>query len=206
MARAAKKTAIKRSFHQELVLNRWMLGFFNVENLQGLKQRLGEERHEGIAADGQTLFFHELIHGLFKPNLVPETDLRRYDLNIVMHWQAITLQRNKVEGYELRMKYFQYLSLLFTEVYLDWYFNKRQELLDGLNNEMADYRGEAGAEPFRDFVATDLNKIAFWNATGSGKTLLLHVNIRQYLHYFQAGRTNIYPDKIILLTRHLMKG
>lgn len=202
MARAAKKTAIKRSFHQELVLNRWMLGFFNVENLQGLKQRLGEERHEGIADDGQTLFFHELMHGLFNPDLVPETDLRRYDLNIVMHWQAITLHRNKVEGHELRMKYFQYLSLLFTEVYLDWYFNKRQELLDGLNDEMADYREEVGSEPFRDFVATDLNKIAFWNATGSGKTLLLHVNICQYLHYFQAGRTDTYPDKIILLTPH----
>ena len=33
-----------------------------------------------------------------------------------------------------------------------------------------------------------------------GKTLLLHVNIRQYLHYFQAGRSDHYPSKIILLT------
>ncbi|MGP3056688.1 DEAD/DEAH box helicase family protein [Serratia marcescens] len=98
------------------------------------------------------------------------------------------------------MKYFQYLSLLFTEIYLDWYFNKRQELLDGLNDEMAIYRKESGAEPFQDFDVDDLNKIAFWNATGSGKTLLLHVNIRQYLHYFQAGRNDYYPSKIILLT------
>ncbi|HIE0647258.1 TPA: DEAD/DEAH box helicase family protein [Serratia marcescens] len=98
------------------------------------------------------------------------------------------------------MKYFQYLSLLFTEIYLDWYFNKRQELLDGLNDEMAIYRKEDGAEPFQDFDVDDLNKIAFWNATGSGKTLLLHVNIRQYLHYFQAGRNDYFPSKIILLT------
>jgi hypothetical protein len=28
----------------------------------------------------------------------------------------------------------------------------------------------------------------------------LHVNIRQYLHYFQAGRSDHFPDKIILLT------
>ena len=34
------------------------------------------------------------------------------------------------------MKYFQYLSLLLTELYLDWYFNRRQDLLDGLNEEM----------------------------------------------------------------------
>ena len=199
--KAAKKTAAKkRSFHQELVLNRWMLRFFNVENLGGLKQRLGDDRFEGIDEDGQTKFFHELSRGLFDPNLIPATDLRRYDLNVVAHWQAITAQRNIREGHELQMKYFQYLSLLFTELYLDWYFNRRQQLLDGLNEEMARYRNEAGAEPFRDFDANDLNKIAFWNATGSGKTLLLHVNIKQYLHYFQAGHGNHYPDKIILLT------
>ena len=137
---------------------------------------------------------------MFDPNKVPEADLRRYDLNVVAHWQAITAQRNKLEGHELQMKYFQYLSLLFTELYLDWYFNHLQDLLDGLNEEMTRYRAETGAEPFRDFEADDLNKIAFWNATGSGKTLLLHVNIRQYLHYFQAGRSDHYPSKIVLLT------
>lgn len=200
MAKAPQKQQKKRSFHQELVLNRWMMRFFNVEGLAGLKQRLGEDRHEGIAEDGQTLFFHELVRGLFNPNLVPETDLRRYDLHIVSHWQAITQQRNKLEGFTLQMKYFQYLSLLFTELYLDWYFNKPQQLLDGLNEEMASYRQEQGAEPFQDYIASDLNKIAFWNATGSGKTLLLHINIRQYLHYFANGKAGVYPDKIILLT------
>src|SRR5690606_28712470 len=158
MARAAKPKAKKRSFHQELVLNRWMLGFFNVEDLRGLKQRLGEDRHEGLAEDGQTLFFHELVRGLFNPNRVSEADLRRYDLHIVNHWQAITQQRNQREGHELQMKYFQYLSLLFTELYLDWYFNRRQVLLNGLNEAIAVYRQEDGAEPFRDFEADDLNK------------------------------------------------
>ena len=200
MAAAKKTKAQKRSFHQELVLNRWVLGFFQGGTLAALKARLGDARFEGLDEDGQTKFFHELIRGLFDPNKVPEADLRRYDLNVVAHWQAITDQRNKLEGFELQMKYFQYLSLLFTELYLDWYFNRRQELLDGLNEEMVRYRLEAGAEPFRDFEADDLNKIAFWNATGSGKTLLLHVNIKQYLHYFQAGVSDHYPDKIILLT------
>ena len=197
---ATRSGAKKRSFHQELVLNRWMLGLFHGGTLGALKLRLGDDRFEGVDEDGQTKFFHELTRGLFDPNLVPEADLRRCDLNIVAHWQAITVQRNKLEGHELQMKYFQYLSLLFTEIYLDWYFNNRQALLDGLNDEMARYRAEAGAEPFRDFEADDLNKIAFWNATGSGKTLLLHVNIQQYLHYFQAARDDHYPSKIILLT------
>lgn len=195
-----KKQTKTRSFHQELVLNRWVLGFFQGGSLAALKECLGNDRFEGIDEDGQTQFFHELTRGLFDPNKVPEADLRRYDLNLVAHWQAITAQRNKQEGHELQMKYFQYLSLLFTELYLDWYFNRRQDLLDGLNEEMARYRTEQGAEAFRDFEADDLNKIAFWNATGSGKTLLLHVNIKQYLHYFQAGRSDHPPDKIILLT------
>lgn len=177
-----------------------MLTFFNTEKLADLKLRLGDGRHEGIDDDGQSKFFHELMRGLFNPNLIAEADLRRYDLNIVGYWKQITAERNKLEGHELQLKYFQYLSLLFSEIYLDWYFNKRQALLDGVNEQMARYREEKGAEPFRDFTADDLNKVAFWNATGSGKTLLLHVNIKQYLNYFQAGHADAHPDKIILLT------
>lgn len=190
--------AKKRSFHQELVLHRWMMGFFQGGNLAALKLRLGDDRHEGIDDDGQTLFFHELTRNLFNVDRISESDLRRYDLNIVRYWQRITEQRNKLEGSALQMKYFQYLSLLFTEIYLDWFFNHRQELLDGLNDELKTYLSDGG-ELFQPFVADDLNKVAFWNATGSGKTLLLHVNVLQYLHYFQNGSAT-YPDKIILLT------
>src|SRR5690554_2180631 len=127
----AQKTG-KRSFHQELVLNRWMLQFFNTDKLAGLTLRLGEGRHEGIDEDGQTKFFHELMRGLFNPNRLADTELRRYDLNIVRYWQEITAERNKLEGHELQMKYFQYLSLPFSEIYLDWYFNKPQAHLDSL--------------------------------------------------------------------------
>jgi hypothetical protein len=38
------------------------------------------------------------------------------------------------------MKFFQFLSLLFTEIYLDWYFNHRQQLLDGLNQALQTYK------------------------------------------------------------------
>ncbi len=192
---------MSRSFHHELVLNHFMMSFFNGGNLLALKNRLGEDRHEGIEEDGQSGFFHALQHDLFQPDLINQQDLRRYDLNIVQHWNAITAQRNKIEGTVLNMKYFQYLSLLFTEIYLDWYFNQRQQLLDGLNKGMQTYNdGQEADHRFQSFDGDELNKLAFWNATGSGKTLLLHVNIHQYLHYFQSGQKNVYPDKIILLT------
>jgi len=169
--------AAKRSFHVELVLNQWMMGFFKGGSLYALKNQLGEDRHEGIEDDGQTGFFHELHQNLFEVDRISEQTLRRYDLNIVGHWNAITEQRNKVEGVVLNIKYFQYLSLLFTEIYLDWYFNHRQQLLDGLNDRLQVYNSEQEAEHhFQRFEADELNKLAYWNATGSGKTLLLHVN------------------------------
>ena len=201
-----KETNSKLSFHKQLVLNRFMFHFFKDGTLQGLKNRLGEARFEGIHEDGQSLFFHELSNYLFEVDLIDLDELRRYDLNIVQHWQQITEHRNRKEDTVLNMKYFQYLSLLFTEVYLDWYFNRKQQLLDGLNSELAAYNAENDkttkdrANQFKSYILDDLNKLAYWNATGSGKTLLLHVNILQYLHYFQNGNTYHYPDKIILLT------
>lgn len=189
-----------RSFHQDLVLHRWMMGFFKNASLAALKDVLGEDRYEGIDSEGQTLFYYQLARNVFDATRITELELRRYDIQIARHWTAITERRNLREGHVLQMKYFQYLSLLFTEIYLDWYFHRKQQLLDGLNTELAAYGKEKGAEHFLPYDADDLNKIAFWNATGSGKTLLLHVNIRQYLHYFQNGKVDHYPSKIILLT------
>lgn len=202
MAKApSAKVTKKMTFHQQLVLNRWLMSFFKGEALQALKLRLGDESSQGIDEDGQSLFFYQLTHNLFEIDLISEADLRRYDLNIVSHWQAITEKRNKLEGHLFNMTYFQYLSLLFTEIYLDYYFNKPQALLDGLNQTLTAYNEQApDSEKFEKYLADDLNKLAYWNATGSGKTLLLHINIKQYLHYFQQGNVHYYPDNIILLT------
>lgn len=45
----------------------------------------------------------------------------------------------------------------------------------------------------------DLNKVGFWVATGSGKTLLMHINILQYQHYLNlhGGKA---VNRVILLT------
>ena len=101
-----------RTFHQDLILNQWALSLFNQNDLAQFKQRLGDQ--EGINQDGQTQYFHALQWQLFDSDKISVTDLRRYDLNIVQHWQQITEQRNKIEGHILNLKYFQYLSLLFS--------------------------------------------------------------------------------------------
>ena len=181
----SKGQKMKRTFHDNLILNRYLLSLFNQDNLEKFKQRLGDDRFEGIDNDGQTKFFHELTGGqLFQTDLISENDLRRYDLNIVKHWQQITEHRNKAEGHILKLKYFQYLSLLFTEIYLDFYFNRPNELLNQLNEQLVLLKENDNAFPDFDlYELSDLNKLAFWNATGSGKTLLMHANILQYQHY-----------------------
>ncbi|MCX8028765.1 MAG: DEAD/DEAH box helicase family protein [Brevinematales bacterium] len=45
------------------------------------------------------------------------------------------------------------------------------------------------------FTKNDLKKLAFWMATGSGKTLIMHINYYQFLEYKLFS-----PDNIILIT------
>jgi len=48
--------------------------------------------------------------------------------------------------------------------------------------------GEPQDEPFTE---PDLTKLAYWMATGSGKTLILHLNYHQFLHYNKEPLDNI---------------
>ena len=49
-------------------------------------------------------------------------------------------------------------------------------------------------------VTGQLNKLAFWSATGSGKTLIMHANILQYQHYIEKHGLRRDLNRIILLT------
>lgn len=195
--------AQKESFHNLLVLNTWILKMFQGGTFASLKERLANPAWEGVRRSGNSEYFYQLTNFLVdEANSIPRDKLEKYDLNILSSWDDITEARNRKEDSVLNLKYFQYLSLLFTEIYLDWYFNRNDELVSALNNELNTFnQNHTDNECFLPYSGDELNKIAFWNATGSGKTLLLHINIKQYLHYFQEknGR-NKWPDKIILLT------
>ena len=109
--------------------------------------------------------------------------------------------------------YFQYLALLFTEIYLDRYFHDRDKLIISLNdfletnastwqltagNASGRRRKKATIEIER-FGEGELNKLSYWMATGSGKTLLMHCHIRQYLHYLGKSGKRQDLNRIILL-------
>jgi superfamily II DNA or RNA helicase len=100
-----------------------------------------------------------------------------------------TLWLNAGRDRPIEWKYYQWLSLLFTEVYLDRYFRDPTALLDSLNHFVQRFNAHwAGqkvpmATGITPYTAEELNKLCLQNATGSGKTLLMHVNYRQFAHY-----------------------
>ena len=186
-------------FHGMLVLAQWARSFFDGERFDRLQAALNRGDLEGIDAEtGHTRFFCAMTGGfLFNMNRVDIKTFGEYDKNIVRHWARITEKRN-LQGAKVEMKYFQYLSLLVTELYLDWYFNRKADLINEITGRIASYNQEHPRNEIATLEESDLNKVAFWEATGAGKTLLLHVNILQYLEY--AEKSGNKPDRIIVLT------
>jgi Type III restriction enzyme, res subunit len=190
-------------FADQLVLARWALQQLGVEDFDRLSTILRAPELEGWASDGGTHFVHQLIARLPKYSsgrALSDDQLRTYDSNIVAHWKHITRKRNLL-GPTLYPLYFQYLSLLVTEFYLERYFHNRADLLAALNQAADEFNREASKrQQVEPFAESDLNKIAFWMATGSGKTLLMHCHIRQYLHYLSKAGQRQELNRIILLT------
>lgn len=192
--------SVPLKFDQRLVLNQWMLSLFEVDNSGQLAEMLKDSSLEGFDEDNISLFHHRLATRLFERHKLSAQQLLEYDQNIVRHWQAITEKRNMV-GHLLYPKYFQYLSLLFTELYLDHYFHNPAKLLADLNGHVAEFNADKlQSDQIEPYEAEQLNKLAFWNATGSGKTLLMHINIRQYQHYQARYGRGRELNRIILLT------
>ena len=187
-------------FDKKLVLNMWILNLFEAKDFEQLANGLKDPAHEGLDEDNISRFHYVLSGRLFQRKELTSDILLAYDQNIVRHWKTITERRN-MDGQILQMKYFQYLSLLFTEIYLDRYFRDMDRLLLDLNNFVDQFNDEkADRDTIDHFVPEDLNKLAFWSATGSGKTLLMHMNILQYQHYLKIHNKERSMNRIILLT------
>jgi len=195
-----RRAAQRVPFSQRLALQSWLLAQFDAPRLETLAEQLRDPALETIGEDGVSLFHKQLAVRLYKSERLNRDVLLGYDENIVRHWRRITDKRNR-SGHTLQLKYFQYLALLFTEIYLDRYFRDPAGLLTELNEFLAEFNAEL---PARDqvppFQAEQLNKLAFWNATGSGKTLLMHVNLLQYQHYLALLGNERDLNRIILLT------
>ena len=144
---------------------------------------------EGFDPEGRSYAFARLAARSDLPEGM-KNSLERYDDNIRVHLAAMNAGRSE----PVTLRYFQYLAALYAEIYLDRYCHNRDALLRSLNDFA---RSQSGR--YEQFHAVDLSKLAFWMATGSGKTLLLHLNYRQFLHYNRThGGSSL--DNILLIT------
>lgn len=211
--RAKKNETPPLKFDEKLVLNQWMLSLFEVSSFDKLAENLKLLELEGLDENNVHKFLHQMKL-LWEYEEFPGDTLLGYDQNIVKH----TLKLSEKRSEPLRWKYFQYLSLLFTEIYLDRFFRDPERLLSALrsfqNSVFSVQRGqlvrrdssfaELNTESLKTenwlYEPQDLRKLAFWNATGSGKTLLMHVNILQYQHYLRLHGKEKELNRIILLT------
>ena len=204
-ARASRKKP-QVPFAHKLVLNQWVLSLFKVKHFGDLADHLRNEVLEGLDENNIHYFHHALTAQLFNLTELPTELLLEYDQNIVRHTHRLN-ERRVTRGEEpIIWKYFQYLTLLFSEIYLDRYFRDPKALLKELNAQVtvcnAD-KSEADHIPAFDETTEawpQLNKLAFWMATGSGKTLLMHANILQYRHALTRSGRNRELNRILLLT------
>lgn len=196
MAKKTKKQEVEGRLNDSLVLNRYILSLFGATSLDTLGEHLKDPANEGWDGNNVSYFHKILVQRLYVNSELTEAMLLAYDENIYRHTKAISEKRES----PITWKYFQYLSLLFTEIYLDKYFSDRKKLLNDINTFLQEKFNTAPDtyHGMTDFTEEDLNKLAFWSATGSGKTLLMHVNVLQYLHYAEKHRQK--PNRILLIT------
>ena len=181
----------QRQLNNHLTLHAWLNDHFRYKTTRELLNDL-KDADEGFNPDGHSPVCEFLISRA-KPNSPIAAALPTYDANIKRHLAAINHKRTQ----PIVLRYFQYLALLYTEIFLDWKFNRPGKFLHQLNafvqrHNEAKAPGDAMDAPF----TTDaLEKLAFWMATGAGKTLIMHINYHQYLHY-----CNETLDHIVLIT------
>ena len=195
----AKKVAKQVSFDDQLVLYCYFLHELKLDSLSSLSEKLNSTEFEGTNESGNT-YFYDYISSICKMRgaAISAEKLRLYDENICRHTHQLSEKRGA-----FHWKYFQYVALLFTEMYLDKYFSNAATFCDELNAWLREKRNESlGLIDFEPYTPDKLNKLAFMCATGSGKTLIMHMNILQYLHYFKRAKrlnSKLSINKIIVL-------
>lgn len=172
-----------------LVLHRFVCREFGYDDMDAILERLhyaqGELISEGASDYAQSL------HPYPKHAPVTLDQFAEYDANIAAHSRQLRM----TEEHGRTWKPHQYLALLFTEHYLQRYFDDPEALCADLNHEKAGHRLTASMP---DYTVEDLHTLAFQSATGSGKTLLMHAHILQYRHYLDRAGKRL--NNIVLVT------
>ena len=193
-----KQTIPEIPFDEKLILFKYFISLLGKDSFPLLAKDLKDDELLGYDENNNTYFYGEIVRRYKKHGKINPDKLREYDENICRHVKAIGQRRDG-----LQLKYFQYLGLLFTEMYLDRYFGDKAAFVIELNAFVAEQNSKVNGLDASPYTEDSLNKLCFMCATGSGKTLIMHINILQYLHYYEKAkklRPSLTLNKIILLT------
>ena len=174
-----RRSNSQRTLDNHLTLHGWLNSHFQYKTTRDL---LNDTKNvgEGFNANGHSAVC-EFLMSRAESNSAIEQALPMYDANIRRYLSSINSSRTQ----PIVLCYFQYLALLYTEIFLDWKFNRPAEFLRQLNDFVQTRNDARAPGDVMDipFTKTDIEKLAFWMATGAGKTLIMHINYHQYLHY-----------------------
>ena len=178
------KQGVEARLDNSLLLGNYMLSKLGVQSWEELVGNMKAPNLEGWDEENVSYFCRVLCNQLKDwAGVVKVEDVLRYDRHIYDY----TLQINELRQDKIVWKYFQWVELLFVEIYLDKYFSDKDELCSDLNRYRRDVflkKADCYIEPFFKEITIDrLNKLAVWCATGSGKTLMMHANMLQLRHY-----------------------
>ena len=178
-----------------LVLTSFINKLFGMKSFDDF-QNLLKNVEDGFNDEGRSYVFNTL-HSQKSIDLQLKSKLEEYDSNIKGYVDRISVKQES----PIRLKYFQYLAVLFTEIYLDRYFESPIKLMNDLTLSKEERQGykEKNKNFNPIFIPGDLKKLTFWMATGSGKTFLVHINYLQFMHY-NKGPHEIELDNIMLIT------
>jgi hypothetical protein len=196
-----KNAAPAFKWSDQLILFRYFLSLFGKDSLAALAGKMNSSEYEGFDENQNTYFWGELDLLLMRQGAeakISRDTLREYDERICRYVKKIGEKRSGI-----KLKYFQYIACLFTEMYLDRYFTDKEAFAADLNAFIERVKAESlGVIDIEPFTPENMNKLAFMCATGSGKTLIMHINILQFRYYLKRAKlTNPRLDinKIIVL-------
>lgn len=170
---------------KQLVLFRYILHQLGYEAFEDLRDEFNN-KESGTSSTGYTYFASALMSNSDK--LIEDRAIQQYDEAIQGYEKK--LRENRAEPF-LTFKYYQWVALLFTEYFFDQYSNNSNQLIAKLNVYA---EGSKDFKQIEAYTEKDLKKLAYWMATGSGKTLLMHCNYWQITKYFKKW------ENIILIT------
>ncbi len=185
----ARKSSIKNlDLNDRLVLSKYFLSLIGEDSISKIGNDFKDDSREVYDEDNISYYYYHLLPKFSKHSNISKDKLLEYDQNLYRHVKRIGEKRGGI-----KLKYFQYLALLFTEIFLDKYFFDTENFINELNQVVNEYNLENPQQPFIEYTKENIGRIAYMCATGSGKTFIMHINILQFQHYYKKAK-KINPD------------